>query len=233
MSVSRPLDLSCGSCGAPQQLRVYVSMNADRSPELREQILSGDAQAFTCEGCGVRGRVPPFLNYFDQELGLWIRALPHDLRLIWEEHEVDAQLIWLKSFGPMGSPIAQKIGEEMQARMVFGWHGLREKVLCAQHGIKDDTLELLKLAAMTQAVAAGPGEREDLRLLEVKEDTLVFARVAADDERVLEVVAGPRALLEDIEAEPEAWAPLRQAVTGKGFFVDLNRTLLEDGEEAA
>lgn len=233
MSVSNPITVPCPRCGAPQELRLFVSMNADRMPHLREQVLSGDAQAFTCTACGARGRVPPQMTWFDMELGLWMRVLPHALRHLWEEHEVDTQLVWLKSFGPMGSPVAQQIGADMRARMVFGWHGLREKLLCAQAGIPDDTLELLKLAAMGLGVATAPGERADLRLVEVQEDTLVFARLSNGDERVLEVITGPRALLAEIDAAPEAWAPLRQAVTGLGFFVDLQRTLLEEVEGRA
>ena len=114
----------------------------------------------------------------------------------------------------------------MRSRIAFGWAGFREKVLCAEHGLDDATLELMKFALMRSLDDIPLADDAELRLVGVEGKRLDFAWVGSNSDRVLETMSASRAVFEEIERdESGAWNELREAVSA-GPFVDVNRLLV-------
>ncbi|MCB9791333.1 MAG: hypothetical protein H6741_01285 [Alphaproteobacteria bacterium] len=229
MSMFRPAEVQCPECGLRTEVRAFDSVNGDRRPDLREAILEDHFMRIECPACGEPLRLKPRLVYFDQALGLWVNARPVEELERWAEVEEETLAAFVQSFGPFAAPAVQRLGAAMRARVSFGWAGLREKLLCARHGVDEVSLEALKAALLRDTGGAGLHDEAQLRLVAVDEDRLVLGWFGADMEAPLSALELPRARLAAVEGE--AWAPLRAAVQGD-CFIDMNRTLREEAAPA-
>ena len=122
------------------------SVNAVRRPDLRVAILDRSFQHIACPSCGTGFRVEPTFTYLDTGRKQFIAALPSTDLPHWQEAEARAQASFDKAFGK-GSG-AGSLAAGMQARCVFGWLGLNEKLIAQEHGIDDVALEMAKLATL-------------------------------------------------------------------------------------
>ncbi|MCB9795868.1 MAG: hypothetical protein H6741_24490 [Alphaproteobacteria bacterium] len=224
MSKVETLLVDCPACGTATPLRRIDSLNAQRLPAGRAQILDNSLMLCECFGCGEAFRADPLFTYFDEELGLWINARPFDELRRWEEAEVETQAVHLTLFELDAPPAVAALGQRLTPRLTFGWAALREKILCRQHGLDDVTLELAKMAALVEAAGASFHDDAELRLLAVEGDTLWLGWLEGAAEQVTTVLELPRAALEDIEAQGPAWDALRAQVAGD-FYVDMNRAI--------
>ncbi|MCB9795267.1 MAG: CpXC domain-containing protein [Alphaproteobacteria bacterium] len=225
MSISNMMLVDCPHCGTANLFKRYASVNADRSPSLRAAILDRSFFATECLDCGKSFRAPPDFTYMDQELGLWVNARPFvEQEAGWLEGEQSTQIAHLQLFVMDAPPVVQRIGEGLRARLTFGWPALREKILCRQHGIDDVALELAKLAATAGAQGAMFVDGGELRVVEVDGEALRCAWFSSEDLEPQGMVTLPRALLAEIEADPEPWAVLEERLSS-GFYVDMARAL--------
>ena len=164
MSRTFTTTVACPGCGASLDLEGYESVNADRQPELREQILEGTLQVYSC-ACGESFRGAPELSYMDLGRKQWIAV--HSLSALerYREAEDHAQEVFDTSLGKLAPPTAQELGQGIRPRVVFGWGALREKLVARDADVEDDALELLKLQVFkSQGIMPGPGQA--LRLVE-------------------------------------------------------------------
>ena len=146
MSLFFPTTLSCPKCGEPVSFEANASVNADRRPDLREQILKGTFQQGTCAKCATVFRLDPQMNYLDVGRGQWLIAFPAAKLRNWPTIENEARTAFAKSYGKLSSPAAQEIGRDLCPRVVFGWASVSEKLLASEKQLDDVELELLKLA---------------------------------------------------------------------------------------
>jgi hypothetical protein len=65
MSIEQPVDLDCPECHQTKTVMVWQSLNADVSPEAREQLLQGKVNVFECEACGQTFPIAAPLLYHD------------------------------------------------------------------------------------------------------------------------------------------------------------------------
>ena len=72
MSLFRTIEATCPSCQVPGHFDLVHSVNADRRPALREEILKRTFQQSTCPACGEIFRIAPELTYVHQAGGLWL-----------------------------------------------------------------------------------------------------------------------------------------------------------------
>src|ERR1051326_2096279 len=117
----------CRTCGTAVPSRLAASVNADRRPDLRDEIINGGFQSEVCPGCGENLRFPLHLSYIDNNRGQWILAEAAGEAPNWLAHETEARAIYNDAYGPGAPPAAQEMGRELKARVVFGWASLREK----------------------------------------------------------------------------------------------------------
>jgi hypothetical protein len=215
---------TCGQCGTVAERDLAASVNADRRPDFRQDIIDGTFQAVSCTECGAAMRLPAHLSYLDVGRGQWILTEEITRLPEWRTSEAEANAIFDQSYGDGAPPIAHEIGEELTPRLVFGWPALREKLICRQLGLDDVTLELLKIAMLRTIPDPPYADAHELRLTGGEDDVLRFSWVEAESEERLASVDIDRGVYDDIANDPGAWSALRADLAGN-FFVDLKRLI--------
>ena len=76
MSLFQSVNLTCPSCDSLITMDSVGSVNADRRPDLRDDIIHNRFQDVTCENCGNSFRLQPNFNYLDAGRGQWIAGMP-------------------------------------------------------------------------------------------------------------------------------------------------------------
>lgn len=227
MSLFRPVTLTCPACAAPVKFQAVGSVNADRRPDLREAILNGTFQREACSKCKTAFRLDPEFNYLDVGRGQWIAVFPVARLSTWDAVEQDVKATFARAYGAQASPVAQEIGQDLQVRLTFGWSAVREKILANEKGIDDVSLELLKAALLQHADNVSIVDDNELRLVDVQDDTFVMAWIRSDSEELLEATRVPRELYDEIVADAsDQWRGLRNRLT-EGEFVDIQRLLIQ------
>ena len=104
MSIFDTAAAICPVCGTEAEVDIVVSVNADRRPELRQQILDGTFQAVPCSNCGAKVRLPPEFVYFELKRGRWIATYPAEAVAQWQQAETQAGATYESAFGSGASP---------------------------------------------------------------------------------------------------------------------------------
>lgn len=232
MSIFAPVTAQCPQCGTEQTVDLVASVNADRRPDLRQQILDHTFQGCVCKSCGATFRLPPRFTYQHFKQHLWIVAHPRDDLDNWAELDALTAEIFTGNFGPSAPPMAQRIGGQISPRVVFGWPALREKLVAREAGLDDVELELLKMAVIRNVTDSPLADETELRLDRVEGDEFVLAWVEGMAEAPQTALRVPRAVYDEIVADTAGWAALRAEFAGH-TFVDLNRLLRPEAPAAA
>jgi hypothetical protein len=211
---------ACRACGTDNEHSVAVSLNGDRMPELRDQILDGTFQRFACVNCGSTVRIEDPMVYIDFERKEWLTCFPTVRESEWHRLELEPLEDWKEAMITHAAPIARKMSAGFKVRAVFGFDALREKLLCFQHAVEDGLLEVLKfdLVRSVADIAFVPNRR--LRLYAVDGDTLWFGVTGTD-----RTLPAPRSLLTEYAMEPLEWLSLTERLR-RGPYVDLGRIML-------
>ncbi|QHJ00386.1 hypothetical protein GT347_21835 [Xylophilus rhododendri] len=227
MSIIRTTPIPCPACGGAVDFPLVHSVNADRRPDLREDILSTVFQRQACPNCGTEFRVAPEFNYLDLGRRQWIAAWPADRMGDWSAVAERARQAFEQAFGGGAPASARELGKGLRCRLTFGWAALREKVFIAGAGLDDVTVELAKMALIRDSRQPPLGSAA-LRLLAIQDARLVFGWQDLQDESATELIEVDAQLLAEIEAEGE-WAELRQRLSSE-MFVDVLRLFLPTPE---
>jgi hypothetical protein len=225
MSLFRNFKVPCPGCGEDVDFAMVFSVNVDRRPDLRDDIIERTFQSETCEKCNKTFRVQPEFNYLDVGRGQWIAAFPVENLREWEGYEEHAQEVFEKSYGSAAPAVAQEIGEGLTGRVVFGWAALREKIIANQHDLDDITLELCKIAVIRSGTEQPLSNETELRLTDVKGKNLQLAWIVSVTEDLEELMEVPRSLYDEIAADEEGWQQLREELS-TGMFVDIDRLMV-------
>ena len=220
MSVFQSIEVPCPSCSTSVPFELVHSVNAARRPDLRVAILDRSFQRQACPACGYTFRMEPEFTYLDVGRKQFFAVFPASKLAQCHELEAKAVASYNKAFGP-GSG-AESMGKGMLSRAVFGWAGLVEKLIAADHNIDDRTLEIAKIAVMRSLGEVKVGEDREFRLLGLTDDQLVLGWLRTSTEDLDEELNVPRDLLGEIESQPSDWDALRAEVTGP-MFVDYRR----------
>ena len=225
MSIFLPVSATCTKCGHAQQAQLAASVNADRRPDLKAQILAGTFQAMNCAGCGTPIRLPAHLTYIDIERGQWILVEDTAMLERWWDAEEEATELYDEAFGDAAPPVQREMGDEVQPRLVFGWTALREKLIAAEAGIDDGALETLKVAILRNVPAPPLADRTELRLIGIAEDGGLQMRwiVGSTEEPVADLPVA-REIYDDLVAGIASWETILTNLHA-GLFVDMNRLL--------
>ncbi len=225
MSLFNHVTTNCPKCGAAIRAEAVASINADRRPDLRQQIIDATFQAETCPACAARFRLPPSFTYADLARGQWILAYPSDEVVNWPALEAQAATVFTLAYGPDAPRAAREIGAALTTRITFGWPAIREKLICPDLGLDDVTLELLKAAVMRNVQKPPFADSTELRLIGADDGALKLAWLDSATEATLASLQVPRDIYDDVAGDAAAWAPLRGQLAGHAF-ADLNRLLV-------
>jgi hypothetical protein len=225
MSLFKNVTLKCPACGEQVKFEAVSSVNADRRPDLRKAILEGTFQQKPCPQCDVPFRLDPLFTYMDVGRGQWIVVHPFGYIGDWEALESQARASFDRSYGPAAPQVARELGAGLQPRLTFGWHALAEKILAREHKLNDVDLELTKMAVLRDSEQAPLTAQTELRLVEVKGDSLVMEWVVGSTGEVAERLTVSRALYDEVAADRAGWQSLREELDGR-LFVDMQRLML-------
>jgi CpXC protein len=226
MSLFSTIETECPSCDVTSQHELVFSVNADRRPELRAEILDRTFQRLTCPACGDLFRIQPQFTYVHSGGHQFLTVWPSTDLDRWAEQEARSEKAFNRLWGSEADPVAAVIGSELVCRVVFGWEAAHEKVLAAELGVNDVTLELAKLALIRNDPDLLSDPATTLRLLGFEDDSMVLGMFDTESEHVTEVITVPRTLLDEIEADAESWEPLREQLSAS-TFVDMLRLIVE------
>ncbi len=224
MSVFDTTVVACPACGSSVKFALVHSVNAVRRPELRAAILDRSFQRQPCPSCGTTFRVEPKFTYLDITRKQFLAVHPSSEVAQWREVEARSQASYDKAFGAGSDGAA--LAQGMQARCVFGWLGLNEKLIALEHGIDDVALEMAKLATLQAMGAVKLGAKLEFRLVGANAEELIVGWLHTVGEDIEDEYTVPRQILADIDSQPDAWAALRRDVSG-GMFVDYRRLLFD------
>lgn len=225
MSIFRTIEVHCPKCATPVEFEVVYSVAADRRPDLRDAILDGSFQRQPCPSCGTSFRAEPEFSYMDIANGLYIGVWPVEKRTQWRECAERTRAVYEEMLGSGASSEAQELGRRLQPRAVFGWAALVEKIRARIAGIDDRTLEIAKAAVLRASDHMPIPGAEEFRLLRLEGDDPVCAWVRTADGTAHDALRVPRQLIADIDAAPDTWNAMREAV-GDGLVVDFQREML-------
>jgi hypothetical protein len=150
----------------------------------------------------------------------------------WKNVEAEAQDAYDMAFGPDAPDASREIGEGLTPRLVFGWPALREKLIAADLGLDDTTLELLKMSVIGTVTGPPVADETELRLVGGNDAGLRFAWFVSASEQELATLEVPRGAYDDIVDDGDDWDDLRTDLAGH-LFVDVKRILSGSGTTAA
>ena len=231
MSIFRTISLQCPACGTAVDFETVHSVNADRRPDLRIDILEERFQQQACPKCEKIFRLDPEFNLLDTQRGQWIVAAPLNSLRHWKALEDRAMALFDRAYGAEAAEVAQAIGAKLKPRLTFGWPALREKLLAQDNELDDVTLELCK-AYIMRSVDSPISAESELRLLEVEGDKLGFGWLLSADGSPGPSMKVERSFYDEVAADADgAWEELREELS-EGYFVDINRLMIEPQPEA-
>ncbi|MBY6056358.1 CpXC domain-containing protein [Leisingera daeponensis] len=233
MSLFHPVNLVCPRCEAPVTMMAVGSVNADRRPDLRDDILEDRFQDCECDSCGESFRLQPQFNYLDAGRGQWIAAMPASRLRDHLELEDEAKALFDSSYGASAPAAARSVGSSLAARLTFGWPAVREKLLVKQLGLDDVIVEMMKLHILRSVESVPMAEGIELRLVEADDeaDGYVFAWLETGSEQYLEYMTIPAELYRAIQGNPEGWGAIRARLEN-GYFVDMQKLYMGEGRQA-
>jgi hypothetical protein len=225
-------------CGAIVAMTCCDSLNAERHPHLREELLERTLHRFQCGGCGRHLIADKAMMYVDLERRQFYGVGREADRA--EERALGEELLraWRMSLGDQApaSVVALFDPDRFHVRLCFGLEELREKIVARESGIDDLALEIFKGELMGgNPEWAGSGVRT-LRLDHVEPDGRLafYFELATDPPSPLDIglVCG-RERVDELAAAP--WQELVESHpwVASGPHVSLLRLHLPAVEAAA
>ncbi len=219
MSLFRSVELPCPSCNVAVAFDLSDSINADRRPDLRDEVLARTFQEEACPSCGTKFRVDPEFSYVETGAGLWIAVYPSSRLADWSSLETESRETFDRTFGVAGF-------DDLSPRLVFGWEAFHEKLVIQGAGLNDASVEIAKIILIRESEddIRDPSEFE-LRMLGTDGQDMEFGWFQIAGELLIERTIVQRALIDEIDAAEETWQELRADLTA-GSFVDIARMML-------
>jgi hypothetical protein len=140
MSLQHQRRLRC-LCGHEQEVTLYGSVNVTLEPALKDELLRGELNAMTCDGCGQTSRVPVPLLYHDMARKLMVNLVADAA-----EGRSLAEALRASSTSCPGYTL----------RIVATLDELLDKVAVFDAGLDDRLVEVVKLLARAKQ-DPGPG----------------------------------------------------------------------------
>lgn len=231
MSLFSPTSITCTACKHLYTMDAVGSVNADRRPDYRDDILEDRFQMSACPECGEAFRLEPLFAYLDAGREQWIAAQPARLVTGYRQVEADTMALFNKSYGAGAPRAARDVGDTLNVRLTFGWPAVREKLRIRDHDLNDVTVELMKLDLLRRLPEAPIGTGMEMRLIALEGNRMSFQWLRSDTEAVESAFSVGKELYDVISADADGWADLRAVITD-GPFVDMQKTFLPGGPVA-
>lgn len=226
MSLFNVANITCAKCGHVYTMDVVGSVNADRRPDLREDILADRFQDSECPECKNRFRMEPLFSYADVGRNQWIACMPARDMARYRAGEASAKALFERSYGPGAPKAAREVGETLMPRVTFGWPAVREKLLIRELDLDDVVVEEVKLDLMRRIPRAPMQAGIEIRLIGMDDDRMRFQWLGSEDESIKAEVSIGKELYDVIAGNPDEWKEVRELLTD-GYFIDMQKMYMD------
>jgi hypothetical protein len=226
--------LDCPACGHTYGVMLAESLNVARAPIARTWALEDTINRGVCPSCGAHTRLEARVQYVDTERGLWLFKFLGAEREELAECEEIATRVLDDTMGPGRAPaFVVVMRETLSPTVCFSYEELSEKAWCAELGLDDRVVEVLKHHLLTQRPELLTTGVEWLRLMPSPDPAqLAFAayrgaeRIGALDEGAANVVLVERSAYDELLAQRGALAAMYPALFTRPYR-SLERYRLE------
>lgn len=206
MSKLEHVEVECPICGLPQKTTRFRSLNAQRVPDVVDEILDGSFARLTCDGCGEVWRPEQKMLLADLPNRLWAVMHPRADRSHRNELEQGVRQYFAHEFSKAPSVVLQTLSE-CQVQLVFGHERLAEAVRLSRLGIPPSLMEGLKLLVFRDSLADFYVLGEVEMVLERQtEDTLRFGVHRLEDGFRVKSMEVPFSRLHEVAAQQDHFA---------------------------
>ena len=181
-------ELACKRCQATITARRASTINMQRHPVARDQILDGTFHRVTCGACGHVAQLDARMLFSDFPRGQFVDVRPAAEVSSWSDQSLASTAVFAdglaqaRGFGLVGDP---------RVRLVYGLAGLADKLRAWDAGFDDRVIELAKLALVLEVAG---GVTPASIYLQSAADELVFAMTTGS----VEHHAMPRARYDEL-----------------------------------
>lgn len=200
MAIYHPTLITC-PCGDTFSANLARSINAGRTPAIREKIMRGEFHRVSCPKCGARNAVESPFFYTDLS-----RHAVYQVRARNERYNFRRDSDRLTAAAD-AVPADLASSDPRQLRVVYGLDELREKLIAQDAGLDDRMVELLKVFALHEHPFLMQQPRLLMHLTGVDAASLDFVAYHHHGKEQFKVSL-PRAVSDDIVArdqEMRAW----------------------------
>ncbi len=156
MSKRNSVKITCPKCKKESDFQIWESINIQLDPEMKEQVLNGEAFLFKCPDCGEEAYVNYSVLYHDMEKRIMIYLLPD----VEEEIKAAAQFMSGMDENNLGLDLSA-ITEGYSNRIVTSLRELQEKIYISDAGYDDRIIEIMKMLYLGMMAEQTPDKRVD------------------------------------------------------------------------
>ncbi|WP_372806776.1 CpXC domain-containing protein [Pontiella sp.] len=226
MSISRTVNITCPSCGTPQDVRLYDAINVDTEPQLKDALMQNQLNRVECSDCGLSFRVDKPVLYSDPKLKMLIHWVP-------ETADMDREAI-LEEFEQSLEKMNEMMPEDMDlpsVRLVMSRVELVELIFMLEAGLNQRVVEYVKYSIYTRNLDSIDPKKYRL-LLNVQDSTdeeFCFVMQDADTQELGNLLRYGRASYQSM-CELFAESPDEFTDMFPGPCISARNLLLEDEE---
>lgn len=227
MSISRTVNISCPSCGTPQNVELYEAVNVRTDPQLKDALMHNQLNRVDCVDCDLSFRVDLPLLYNDPERGILIHWFPETTESGREEllEEFEQSLEKLHEVFPPDVEVPS-------VRLVMSRVELVELIYLIEAGMNQRVVEYVKYSIYTRNMEKIHPQRFRLLLnvLDSTDEELCFVTQDVQSSELGEILRYGRAaydsMIELYEETPDEFMEMFP-----GPCISARNLLLEDEED--
>ncbi|HEX8448795.1 MAG TPA: CpXC domain-containing protein [Allosphingosinicella sp.] len=194
MAIVYPYIMRC-RCGETITANLADGVNVGRTPQVRDEILSGKMHRVSCPACRGTFTAEKSFLYSDLTRGTFIQVKPrHDRHLYVEASQRLSAAV---------ANVPEELAPKRKLRVVFGMAELREKLVAEELGVDDRGVEMLKVMVLNDHPFLLHRPRLRIMLAGATSETLDFAAAYDLDDRRQFRLSLPRAAAEALAADAE------------------------------
>lgn len=172
MSSKHLTKIACPKCGKENEFTVWDSVNVQIDPDMKKQIMSGDAFLFKCPECGNEAHIFYTMLYHDMNKKLMIYLLPDD------KEQIEAAAGFINETNTSGAELGiPKLTEGYSYRIVTSPTELQERICIFDSGYDDRVIEIMKVLYLSSMAEQTPDKKVDDILFDINakgEGRIVF-----------------------------------------------------------
>lgn len=228
MSISRTVNITCPSCGTPQDVTLYDAVNVETDPQLKDALMHNQLNRVQCSDCELDFRVDLPVLYSDPQNNILIHWIPENDDASRERilEEFDRSIEEMNSMVPGDVKLPS-------VRLVLSRVELVELIFLIEAGLNQRVVEYVKYSIYTRNMEKVDPRKVRL-LLNVQDSTddeFCFVMQDAQSQELGEILRYGRSAYQSMcelyEETPEEFTDMFP-----GPYISARNLLLEEDEDA-